>query len=111
MPQPAAQGEHVALDALAPDELDRLDAAIVGLDASGDIVVFNEGASALWGLSREAVLGRNYFREVVPSTNVPGFRGRFLAGRRRGALDESFEFVFGRGPGPLRTREIGRAHV
>jgi len=113
MPQPAAQGEHVALDALAPDELDRLDAAIVGLDASGDIVVFNEGASALWGLSREAVLGRNYFREVVPSTNVPGFRGRFLAGRRRGALDESFEFVFGRGPGPLRTRvqmRAGRSH-
>ncbi|GJD77611.1 histidine kinase [Methylobacterium gregans] len=113
MPQLAAPGSHVDLDALAPDELDRLDTGIVGLDEAGRIVVFNEGASALWGLSREAVLGRNYFREVVPSTNVPSFLGRFLAGRRRGVLDESFEFVFGRVPSPLRTRvhmRGGQAH-
>jgi two-component system, chemotaxis family, sensor kinase Cph1 len=113
MPQLAAPGGRIDLDALAPDELDRLDTGVVGLDASGAVVVFNEGASTLWGLSREAVLGRNYFREVVPSTNVPGFLGRFLAGRRRGVLDESFEFVFGRMPGPLRTRvqmRGGRAH-
>ncbi len=113
MPQFAAPGGPVDLDALAPDELDRLDAGVVGLDASGAVVVFNEGASTLWGLSREAVLGRNYFREVVPSTNVPSFLGRFLAGRRSGLLDERFEFVFGRMPGPLRTRvhmRGGRAH-
>ncbi|AWN36450.1 histidine kinase dimerization/phosphoacceptor domain -containing protein [Methylobacterium radiodurans] len=113
MPQIATPGDHVDLDALAPDELDQLDTGVVGLDASGAVVVFNEGASALWGLSREAVLGRNYFREVVPSTNVPGFLGRFLAGRRRGSLDESFEFVFGRMPGSLRTRvhmRSGRTH-
>ena len=113
MPQLAAPGGPVDLDALAPDELDRLDTGVVGLDEAGRIVVFNEGASALWGLSREAVLGRNYFREVVPSTNVPSFLGRFLAGRRRGVLDENFEFVFGRVPGPLRARVCmrgGRAH-
>ena len=40
----------------------------------------------------------------MPGTNVPGFRGRFLAGARRGALDESFDYVFGRLPQPLRAR-------
>lgn len=104
MPSSEATDTDVDLDALPPDALDRLDGGVIGLDAAGAVVVFSEGASALTGLSRDAVLGRDYFREVMPGTNVPGFRGRFLAGARRGLLDERFEYVFGRLPQPLRAR-------
>ena len=104
MPSSPAPENGVDLDALAPDELDRLDQGVIGLDPAGTVVVFSEGASAISGLSRESVLGRDYFRDVMPGTNVPGFRGRFLAGARRGAMDESFDHVFGRLPQPLRAR-------
>ena len=104
MPPSQAPDNGVDLDVLAPDAIDRLDQGVIGLDAAGAIVAFSEGASAISGLSRDAVLGRNYFRDVMPGTNVPSFRGRFLAGARRGALDESFDYVFGRLPQPLRAR-------
>ncbi|MFD0937965.1 PAS domain-containing protein, partial [Methylobacterium trifolii] len=104
MPPPVAVGEPVDLDALAPADLDRLDAGVIGLDAAGVVLLFSAGASTLCGLSPDAVLGRNYFREVVPSANVPSFFGRFLAGTRRSDFDETFEFVFGRLPQPMRAR-------
>ncbi len=102
--QQAAKPGTVDLDALAPAELDGLDLGVIGLDGAGVVVSFNEAASALFGLSGEAVIGRSFFREVAPGTNTPAFHGRFIAGQRRGAFDESFEFVFGRLPMPLRTR-------
>ncbi|MBE7249568.1 MAG: PAS domain-containing protein, partial [Actinomycetospora chiangmaiensis] len=83
MPPSQIPDTGIDLDALAPDELDGLDQGVIGLDPAGSVVVFSEGASSLSGLSREAVLGRDYFRDVMPGTNVPGFRGRFLAGARR----------------------------
>ncbi|MGU3540623.1 histidine kinase dimerization/phosphoacceptor domain -containing protein [Methylobacterium sp. A54F] len=105
---PAAHDDVAAdldadLDALAPEALDRLGDGVIGLDESGLVTVFNAAASALTGLAASTVLGRSFFREVAPSTNVPGFHGRFLAGLRRGALDERFEFVFGRLPQPVRA--------
>ena len=104
MPPSPAHDSDIDLDALAPDAIDRLDQGVIGLDAAGAIVAFSEGASALSGFAREAVLGRDYFRDVMPGANVPNFRGRFLAGARRGALDERFDYVFGRVPQPLRAR-------
>ncbi|WP_244965536.1 histidine kinase dimerization/phosphoacceptor domain -containing protein [Methylobacterium soli] len=93
------------LDALSADEIDELDAAVIGLDASGTIRTYNRSASILTGMSAPAVIGRHYFREVAPSTNVPGFHGHFLAGIRHGHLDAQFEFVFGQMPHqPLRAR-------
>ncbi len=97
------------LDSLAPDELGRLDVGVIGLDEAGSVVAFSEGASELLKLSREAVIGRDYFRDVMPGANVPTFRGRFLAGARRGQLDERFEYVFGRLPHPLRA-EVRMRH-
>ena len=102
------------LDALGPDELDRLDVGVIGLDRAGVVVVYNDAASSLSGLSASAVIGHHYFRVVAPATNLPSFHGRFLAGLRRNHLDESFEFVFGRIPQPLRAQirmRQGREHV
>lgn len=96
--------ESVDLDALSPEALDRLDQGVIALDAAGRVMSFSEGAASLSGFSASAVVGRHYFRDVVPSTNVPSFHGRFLSGLRRGRLNETFEFVFGRMPQPLRAR-------
>ena len=105
-----AAGGSVDLDALTPAQIDGLGHGVVGLDASGTVLSYSAAASGLSGLAPAAVIGRNYFREVVPSTNVPGFHGRFLGGVRRGRLDESFEFVFGGVPSPVRTRiQLGGA--
>ena len=104
MPPSSVDDSEIDLDGLASDAIDRLDQGVIGLDAAGAVVAFSEGASALSGLAREAVIGRDYFRDVMPGANVPSFRGRFLAGARRGALNESFDYVFGRVPQPLRAR-------
>ena len=82
---PPRQAPDNDLDVLALDAIDRLDQGVIALDAAGAVIAFSEGASTISGLAREAVLGRDYFRDVMPGTNVPGFRGRFLAGARRGA--------------------------
>ena len=94
----------VDLDALSPVELDRLEAGVIALDATGRVLAYNEAAASLSGLAAAAVLGRDYFREVVPSARVPGFYGRFASGVGRGDLNERFEFVFGRLPQPLRAQ-------
>ena len=99
-----APGGSVDLDALGPADIDALDLGVIGLDADGTVVSCNARADALTGLAPAAAIGHNFFREVAPSTNVPGFYGRFLRGLRRGRLDERFEFVFGGMPSPVRTR-------
>ncbi|SDN87246.1 photoactive yellow protein [Methylobacterium phyllostachyos] len=104
MPPSPVDDTTIDLDGLASDAIDRLDQGVIGLDAAGTVVAFSEGASVLSGLAREAVIGRDYFRDVMPGANVPSFRGRFLAGARRGTLNESFDYVFGRVPQPLRAR-------
>lgn len=92
------------LDALTPGQRDALGAGLVALDGVGTVLACNRAAGDLCDLPPETMLGRNFFRELVPSTNVPSFYGRFLGGRRRGMPEQSFEFVFGRIPTPLRAR-------
>lgn len=99
-----APATPIDLDALSATERDALEIGVIGLDAAGTILDYNEAASALSGLSAEAVTGRSFFADVLPSARVPAFYGRFVAGVRRGDLDESFEFVFGCQPQPLRAR-------
>ncbi|WP_430910582.1 histidine kinase dimerization/phosphoacceptor domain -containing protein [Methylobacterium sp. sgz302541] len=91
-------------DALTADERDRLDIGVIGLDATGTVLSYNDAASAFSGLSASAVTGRNFFHDVAPATWVPAFYGRFVAGIRRGRLDERFEFIFGSQAQPLRAR-------
>ena len=96
--------ESIDLDVLSAEELNSLDCGVIALDPAGRVQQFNEAAAALSGRSADAAIGCHFFRDVVPSANVPGFHGRFLSGVRRGRLDERFEFVFGRRPQPLRAR-------
>lgn len=94
----------VDLDALSPEQRDEFGAGILALDPVGRVLTCNRAAGALCGLSPDAMIGRNFFRDLVPSAHVPGFYGRFLGSQRRALTDQAFEFVFGRVPAPLRAR-------
>ncbi|GAB6845279.1 photoactive yellow protein [Methylorubrum rhodinum] len=102
-PDHAPAGPAVDLDALTAAERDAVEAGLLALDAAGTVLLCNRAGAAFCGFAAEAMVGRNFFRELVPSTRVPGFYGRFLAARRGGGA-QSFEFVFGRLPAPLRAR-------
>ena len=67
------------------------------------MIFYNAAESRFSGRSVEAVVGRDFFRDVAPCTDLPAFRGRFLEGVRRGALDEGFVFTFGFEPAPVRV--------
>ena len=91
------------LDDLSPEELDALPFGVIALDATGRILAYNAAESRMSGRSRERVLGRDFFTEVAPCTNLPAFHGRFLEGVRSGHLDAAFTFVFGFDP-PVRVQ-------
>jgi photoactive yellow protein len=91
------------LDDLSHAELDALSFGVVQVDGAGRVVFYSAAESRFSGRQAEAVLGRDFFRDVAPCTDLPAFRGRFLEGVRRGALDERFRFTFGFEPRPVRV--------
>jgi photoactive yellow protein len=86
------------LDEMGPEALDVLDAGAVRLDDDGTVEALNEAALQLPGLpsdgERSAVVGKNFFLELAPSTNNNLFYGRFQKGKRRGAVDARFPYTF-----------------
>ena len=91
------------LDDLDAEGLDRLPVGIIQVDRAGVIVVYNRTEAAFSGRRPEAVIGRDFFRDVARCTHLPAFHGRFLDGLRRGRLDERFRFTFGFEPSPVRV--------
>ena len=69
---------------------------VICLDAAGTIVRYNLAEARLARLDRAEVLGRHFFLEVAPCTNVPAFEGRVRAfqGSHEGRLAEAFSFLF-----------------
>ena len=103
-PERAPIDSLVDPESLTPAERDASGFGLLALDPAGTVLDCNRSAAALTGFPAEAMIGRNYFRDLVPSAGVPGFYGRFLGALRRGGPAQSFEFVFGRSPAPLRAR-------
>jgi photoactive yellow protein len=95
--------DPASLDGLAPDELDALDVGVIKVDGRGFVQFYSASESRFSGLPVERVLGRNFFRDVVPCTNVPAFYGRFADGVRRADLDAQFSFVFRFDPDLVRV--------
>jgi photoactive yellow protein len=86
------------LGGMTDDELDALDAGAIRLNDNGTVDTLNEAALQLPGLSdiddRSAVVGKNFFLELAPSTNNNLFYGRFQKGKRQGSLDARFPYTF-----------------
>lgn len=87
----------VALDKinrLSNDELDQIPIGVIELDANGTICFYNATESKMSGRDAQKVLGKNFFHEIAPCTNIPQFSGRFVSGVRSGKLSEQFVFNF-----------------
>ena len=100
---PFATADDASLDRLSPAEVDALPFGVIQLDGAGRITAYNQAESRLSGRDPERVLGRDFFREVAPCTNMPAFRARFEEGVRRGGMDERFSFVFAFEPQAVRV--------
>jgi photoactive yellow protein len=83
-----------ALD-ISLDELDTLPFGAIVIDPDGTIRGYNESETRLSHLERDAVLGKNFFRDVAPCTAVQAFEGRmrtFLKTTDR--VSERFDYFF-----------------
>ncbi|BDE07598.1 hypothetical protein WPS_28740 [Vulcanimicrobium alpinum] len=86
---------------LGETEVDALPFGLIGVDATGTIEQYNAYESRLARLSKERVIGRNFFRDVAPCTAVKEFQGRFERfaaepGDGAESFDFEFRFPFGR---------------
>ena len=89
---------------LSPREIDDLAFGAIQLDASGKILAFNQTESNITGRRKDAVIGRNFFNEVAPCCNKPGFRGVFDAGVKSGNLNAIFDYTFDYVMKPTRVK-------
>ncbi len=85
--------ENVAL--LNRRVADLLPYGFIRLDEKGIVLEYNTAESALSGLPREGVLGRNFFRSVAPCTCVKEFEGKIqeMIARGKAGRDE-LQFLF-----------------
>jgi len=97
----AATGDPIQdLSQLRPEILDALPFGAIHLAGDGLITAYSRGESALSGLSMEAVVGKNFFRDVAPCAAVREFGGQFEALRAKGENGRAklrFVFKYARG--------------
>ncbi len=90
-----------SIDDRTDEELDALPFGVVCLDDEGIVLRYNLYESRFARLDRNAVLGRDFFREVARCTRTPEFEGRFRAfveDRGRTPVERFpylFDFAFG----------------
>jgi photoactive yellow protein len=75
-------------------EFDGLPHGAIQLDAQGNILRYNAYEERLSGMKKENVIGKNFFTQVAPCTNVQEFYGRFRDGVRKGRLYCRFRYRF-----------------
>jgi photoactive yellow protein len=83
-----------SIDALSNAQLDALPFGAIQLDRDGQILQFNEYEANLSNRRAPDTVGRNFFRDVAPCTNVREFYGRFQEGVSSGELNVSFDYRF-----------------
>ena len=82
------------VDSISEAELDSLPYGVIQLDALGVILRYNAFEAGLSGLTRQTVVGKNFFKQVAPCTDLQQFYGRFRDGVASGALHCTFRFHF-----------------
>jgi photoactive yellow protein len=83
--------------------LDLLPYGIIVVDEEGKILYYNAREEQIANRRREDVLGKNFFRQIAPCTQVQEFYGQFKETMRRTGMAASFHFHF---PFPERPREV-----
>ena len=86
--------ELEAIDRMSEAELDKLPFGAIRLDKEGKILSYNVTESKLTGRDPKRVMGRNFFTDVAPCTNVQAFAGRFREGVAKGDMHIIFPYRF-----------------
>jgi photoactive yellow protein len=86
--------EMEQISRMSEEQLDQLPFGAIRLDAAGNIKSFNMTESKLTGRDPKRVIGRNFFTDVAPCTNVQGFAGRFREGMEKKDLHAIFPYRF-----------------
>jgi photoactive yellow protein len=86
--------KRVHADKMTEEELDHLPFGAIQLDTDGNILKYNDYESRLAGVSKSDAIGRNFFTEIAPCTNVKEFYGRFKVGVEKKMLHEKFRYHF-----------------
>ncbi len=99
--------EKLAIPQDAPEidwaTLDLLPYGIIVVDRQGTILYYNSREEQIANRTRAEVLGKNFFTEVAPCTQVNDFYGRFCETTRSRGDVANFHFVF---PFPEQPREV-----
>ena len=82
------------IQSLSEQELDQLPFGAIRLDRDGTILSYNQAEADLSGRKKERVIGKSFFAEVAPCTNVQEFAGRYRQGMEERKLDTTFPYRF-----------------
>jgi photoactive yellow protein len=88
------RAEIERIQGLGEKDLDRLPIGAIRLDKEGRILSYNQTEADLAGRKKEAVLGKSFFTDVAPCTNVQEFAGKFREGVQKGSLHTVFPYIF-----------------
>jgi photoactive yellow protein len=83
-----------SISRMSEAQLDGLPFGAIRLDANGTVLSYNSAESKLTGRDPKRVIGRNFFTDVAPCTNVQAFAGRFREGMARKELHAIFPYRF-----------------
>jgi photoactive yellow protein len=86
--------ELQSIDKMDEQQLDELPFGAIRLDTSGKVLSYNAAEAKLTGRDPKRVIGRNFFTEVAPCTNVKAFAGRFREGVDKGDMHVIFPYRF-----------------
>jgi photoactive yellow protein len=79
---------------ISEDEFDALPFGIIRIDREGKILQYNAYEEQLSGHTRDDVVGKNFFTEVAPCTDVADFHGRLLSSESEAMVNVQFPFIF-----------------
>ena len=82
-----------AVESLSPDALDTLAFGAIRLDDGGTVQIYNLAERRLSGSGDLPRLGLEFFSNIAPCMNLPGFRGRIERAREQGHLDLEFSWT------------------
>jgi photoactive yellow protein len=82
------------VSAMGEEKLNALPFGAIKLDKNGTILSFNQYEAKLTGRDPNKVIGKNFFTEVAPCTNVQAFAGRYREGVEAGELHAVFPYKF-----------------
>ncbi|HTU40579.1 MAG TPA: PAS domain-containing protein [Candidatus Aquilonibacter sp.] len=89
------------IDSMNEQELDALPQGVIQLDAEGKVLKYNAYEARIAGLTKEKVVGLNFFKQVAPCTDVKEFYGRFREGVAARKLHSKFRYHFSFKRNPL----------